>query len=122
MIANSPASTDLPEPSFLCPRCFFVQRAIQAAQVTDGTFSPVLGRPLASFGYDRTWEEGHPDVNEPVTPLPIRRNAWRDVRLDARRQTIQCPPGVAFALGGIAKGTARGLTIPARCYPTTTIA
>lgn len=82
-----------------------VAAAIQAAQVSDGLFDPLLGGRMRELGYDRTYHELPPW--RPATPLgPWRAGAWREIAVDRDRGTVRLPVGYRLDLGGIAKGMA----------------
>jgi thiamine biosynthesis lipoprotein len=80
-----------------------ITAALSAARATDGMFDPTVRQALLAAGYDRTFmdlgserrSDGLPDTN------PGR---YREVVLDAARQTVWLPAGVGLDLGGIAKG------------------
>jgi thiamine biosynthesis lipoprotein len=77
--------------------------ALTAARATDGLFDPTVQRALLAAGYSTTFArigEGS-DANTPPGTKPGR---YREVILDAARQTVMLPAGVGLDLGGIAKG------------------
>lgn len=81
--------------------------ALAAARQSDGVYNPALLAELQQAGYDRSFELLPTDVS---VPMPLRggdhRNAWRQVKLDPARGTVELPAGLGLDLGGIAKGWA----------------
>ncbi len=85
------------------------QRALAAANATDGLFDPTIGQALIRAGYHRSFEHLSNDPqppHDPIEPRPEATYTWRDIQLDPARRTITLPPGVRLDLGGIAKGWA----------------
>lgn len=81
-----------------------VQTALEAARETDGLFDPTLGRHLGVLGYDRSWDEGGFDRDEPVTAMDLPGGLWRQVKLYPTARAIWSPPGTVWDLGGLVKG------------------
>jgi thiamine biosynthesis lipoprotein len=89
------------------------QLALRAARLTDGDVDPTLGEALELAGYDRDWEliEADPELpaiaTDPAPRVRVRvRPAWRRVRIDPIRCTIELPRGVKLDLGATAKAWA----------------
>ena len=81
-----------------------VDSAIGAAQATAGLFDPTLLHQICALGYDRTYSAIDSRNARPYQPAP--GGAWREVRLDFGRRTVELPEGAGIDLGGIAKGMA----------------
>ena len=82
-----------------------LRAAIDAWQVSDGAFDPLLGSQIATLGYDRSFEQvdqsGAGATCPPPTPV---RRLPNDLEVDAARRCARVAPGRALDLGGIAKG------------------
>jgi len=93
-----------------------IEIALRAAELTDGSLDPCLGRPLELAGYDRDWEliRGRVDLapaqdgeNHAKLVLRARRRAaWREVEVDRARGTVRIPSGTKLDLGATAKALA----------------
>ena len=81
-----------------------VEAAVGAAQETGGLFDPTMLHQIRGLGYDRTFNAIDPASTRQYRP--VLGGAWREVRLDPRRRTVQLPEGAGLDLGGIAKGMA----------------
>lgn len=78
-----------------------VRFALQVAQQTEGAFDPTLGSRLAARGYNRHY------LTRAVTEAPGTDEAsFRDVEIDAERQTILLKRPLTLDLGAVAKGLA----------------
>jgi len=86
-----------------------VDRALEAARMTNGVFDPGMLTQLAALGYDRSFEHLSTDQEPDAAPAP--GGGWRHILLDPERREILIPEGVAIDLGGIAKGLAVDATI-----------
>jgi thiamine biosynthesis lipoprotein len=86
--------------------------ALWAARATDGLFDPLLGGRMAELGYDRTYEELPSERSASALP-DWRARAWREIEVNAERQTVRLPLGYRVDLGGIAKGMAVDAAIEA---------
>lgn len=88
-----------------------LERALEAAEASEGLYDPALLEQLADLGYDRTFEEV-PRVlagrdREPEAARESRPGgAWRAITLDPVRRRVRLPAGARLDLGGIAKGLA----------------
>lgn len=83
-----------------------VNRALEAARLSDGDVDPTLGNHMVSIGYD-TAIAGRTDVpSSPVTLVDASdgRPAWRRILL--RGTFLRVPPGVRLDLGATAKAAA----------------
>lgn len=83
--------------------------AVEAAEMTDGMFNPLILNALEAAGYDRSFDQrvseqdGAQDkVKAEVTVVP----SWRDIEFDFDREAVCLPQGARIDLGGIAKGWA----------------
>ena len=93
----------LPERSVVVPPLLFaaVQRALQAAEATQGAFDPTVLDAVIAAGYGRSFELG-PTPSRPAVPA----GRWREIGLDQQLGTVRLPAGVRLDLGGIGKGLA----------------
>lgn len=80
-----------------------LRAALDVAEETDGLVVPTLGRALRAAGYDRTFAE-LPQDGPAAVALPLRPDAWRDVRLDG--DVVTLPAGAELDLGATAKAWA----------------
>jgi thiamine biosynthesis lipoprotein len=79
--------------------------ALAAARQSDGVYNPALLCELQQAGYDRSFELLPRDASTAMRlHAGDRRNAWRQVKLDAAEETVELPAGLGLDLGGIAKG------------------
>jgi thiamine biosynthesis lipoprotein len=79
------------------------QFALAVAEECEGAFDPTVGYAMESLGFNREYRTGQTirtalDPNFPVS--------YRDVRLDAERQTITLLRPLILDLGAVAKGMA----------------
>ncbi len=82
-----------------------VSEALKAARDSNGLFDPTVLRALEAAGYDRSFEKVLDRTAEPGRPaVSAAAGRWREVVLDAERQTITLPEDCGLDLGGIAKG------------------
>ncbi len=91
------------------PLLFMVlEKAIAAAQATDGLYDPTLLQNLQSIGYDRSFERIESMSLQATGPVQAVRQggAWRQIRLNREKQRVTLPAGVSIEFGGIAKGMA----------------
>jgi thiamine biosynthesis lipoprotein len=83
-----------------------VAMAEQYFHQTRGLFDPSILTDLRRAGYDRSMdlirEQGASPLLESM--LESERPSFGEIELDAARQQILLPPGMALDLGGIAKG------------------
>jgi thiamine biosynthesis lipoprotein ApbE len=79
--------------------------ALRAAEVTDGLVDPTIGAAVASYGYDRDFDELPADGPAPVAPPPSPAR-WHEVRLAGDQRSVVVPPGVQLDLGATAKALA----------------
>jgi thiamine biosynthesis lipoprotein len=79
--------------------------ALTWAWRTDGLYDPTILDALEAAGYDRSFDQGLDD-DAPAFCAAQPASTWRDIVLDAERQTVMLPPGVRIDLGGVAKGWA----------------
>lgn len=78
-----------------------VRFALQVAEQTRGAFDPTLGSRLAARGYNRHY------VTRDVVDAPGTDDvSFRDIELDAGRQTIVLKRPLTLDLGAVAKGLA----------------
>ncbi|WP_263430397.1 FAD:protein FMN transferase [Nocardioides sp. TRM66260-LWL] len=83
-----------------------VEVAVEAAERTGGLVHPLLGRPLVSLGYDRTFtrleERSHLGLATAATAATApARDAWREIAW--REDAVRIPSGTALDLGATAK-------------------
>ena len=98
---NARAGTPVP----VSPLLFGVlEKALRAANATNGLFDPTLEPTIRELGYDRTFATIGRD-GAPVHAHPSV-GAWRHVVLDRSARTVELPLGTGIDLGGIAKGMA----------------
>jgi thiamine biosynthesis lipoprotein len=85
-----------------------VEHAVAAARATQGLYDPGIGRALARFGYDRTFDDV-PLAAASRTPRPFVDGTWPAIQIDHGASTITLPAGMVFDAGGIGKGLAADL-------------
>lgn len=82
-----------------------LRAAIEAWQVTDGAFDPLLGSHMATLGYDRTFEQidqrGAGATCPQAAPAPRQPD---DLEVDRALGRARIAPGRSLDLGGLAKG------------------
>ncbi len=91
------------------PLLFMVlEKAIAAAQATDGLYDPTLLQNLHTIGYDRSFELiENASVQVNTNGHAVRKGgAWQQIRLNHEKQRVTLPVGVGVEFGGIAKGMA----------------
>jgi thiamine biosynthesis lipoprotein len=80
-----------------------VQFALAVAEATEGAFDPTVGYAMESLGFNREYRTGQ-TIRTPLdSNFPV---SYRDVRLDAERQTITLLRPLILDLGAVAKGLA----------------
>jgi FAD:protein FMN transferase len=80
-----------------------VQFALAVAEESDGAFDPTVGYAMESLGFNREYRTGQ-TIRTPLdSSFPV---SYRDVRLDAERQTITLLRPLILDLGAVAKGMA----------------
>ena len=80
-----------------------VQFALAVAEATQGAFDPTVGYAMESLGFNREYRTGQ-TIRTPLDPnFPV---SYRDVCLDAERQTITLLRPLILDLGAVAKGLA----------------
>lgn len=80
-----------------------IATALRAAQLTGGAVDPTVGAQLCALGYDRTFTEVLPRLQDPAAkPAP----GWQTVGLDVRTRTLLIPAGTSVDLGATAKALA----------------
>ena len=77
--------------------------ALAVAEETGGAFDPTVGYRMESLGFNREHRSG--ETVRSFNPAP-RDVSYRDVELDARRQTITLHRPLTLDLGAVAKGLA----------------
>ncbi|MGV3707576.1 MAG: FAD:protein FMN transferase [Gemmatimonas sp.] len=86
------------------------QFALAVADASDGAFDPTIGTTLEDRGFDRDYRTGHPSRFAADSTHPTRRASfrasYRDVELDASRQTITVQAPLLLDLSAVAKGLA----------------
>ncbi|MGH2460336.1 MAG: FAD:protein FMN transferase [Chloroflexota bacterium] len=93
------------EPFHASPLLFaVVAAALEVARATKGVFDPTILGALVAAGYDRSFENVPPELDDPVLPPIGPRPRWRDVHLVSATRTIVLPKGAGLDLGGIGKG------------------
>ncbi len=88
-----PASADLLD---------LVERALWAAEVTDGAVDPTIGPALIRLGYDRDFAQV-PAVRAASLPAMAPAHGWRQLMVDREGETISLPPDAVLDLGATAK-------------------
>lgn len=84
-----------------------VRVALDAARLTDGLVTPLLGRPLSYWGYDRDFASLTELADRPLggaSEAPADPHAWTRVELD--QDAVRIPAGTALDLGATAKAWA----------------
>ncbi|MGC4110800.1 MAG: FAD:protein FMN transferase [Nocardioides sp.] len=87
-----------------------VRVAVDAAEATDGLVHPLLGRSLASLGYDRDFGQLR-DRGAVIPTGAPSLDAWR--RLGVDDDAVRVPVGTALDLGATGKGFAADLVAAA---------
>jgi thiamine biosynthesis lipoprotein len=92
-----------------------LRMALEVARLSKGAFDPTVGLALERAGFNRNYRTGEPLHTEiGATCQPN----YRDVRLDAARQTITLLRPLLLDLGAVAKGLAIDLAAQElACYP-----
>jgi len=96
-----------------------VRHALLASWETGGWFDPTMGVEVAAAGYDRTFARltrptsgfvvSVDTTTDSVTGVRPWRGHSAHIDVDAGRQTVTVPAGIAFDPGGIGKGRAADL-------------
>jgi thiamine biosynthesis lipoprotein len=82
-----------------------LERALMAAEATNGLYDPTLLNQLMQLGYDRSFDElpaELPTAERSTSP----GGGWRDIHIDKALRLVILPAGVGVDFGGIAKGMA----------------
>jgi len=80
-----------------------VQFALAVAEATGGAFDPTVGYAMESLGFNREYRTGQTIRTALDSSGSV---SYRDVRLDAERQTITLHRPLILDLGAVAKGLA----------------
>ena len=89
-----------------------VRFACAVAEETHGAFDPTVGAAMEARGFDRHYRTGErvsrgsPSPDSIATPHPTYAVSYRDIELDAARQTITLLRPLILDLGAVAKGLA----------------
>ncbi len=81
---------------------FVLEKALEAAELSEGAFDPTVGPLLAlwGFGRDELQVPRHREIEE-ILPLVD----YREIKVDREQSRVYLPhPGMKLDLGGIAKG------------------
>ncbi|TMA61325.1 MAG: FAD:protein FMN transferase [Deltaproteobacteria bacterium] len=87
-----------------------LSRGLQYAQLTGGTFDPVVLADIRDIGYDRTFDEVPSETHASASSTP-RRFRWTDMQVDEGCALVSRPKGAMVDLGGLAKGAAADLAL-----------
>lgn len=87
------------------------QFAVALARLTGGAFDPAVGATTAGLGFDRSYRTGR-RISAPRMTRP--RATYRDILVDADRQTICLRRPLVLDLGAVAKGFA--IDLAARAF------
>lgn len=77
--------------------------ALAVAASSQGAFDPTVGFALERLGFNQNYRDGHKHSS---SIPPGGRVSFRDVRLDAARQTVTLRKPLVLDLGAVAKGMA----------------
>lgn len=80
-----------------------LQTAVAVAEASGGAFDPAVGARMEAAGYDRHYRSGQ---RAPSGVAPAAEVSFRDLHLDARRQTARLARPLLLDLGAVAKGMA----------------
>jgi thiamine biosynthesis lipoprotein len=80
-----------------------VEFALAVAGASEGAFDPTVGARLERRGFNRNYRTGR---TVDSTIASTERVTWRDVELDAARQTVTLHMPLVLDLGAVAKGFA----------------
>jgi FAD:protein FMN transferase len=83
-----------------------LQAALQAAQLSDGLVSPLVGAALEALGYDRDFDELASQQSDSAAQPPAPLADYRSIKLNPTSHTITLPAHAHLDLGGTAKGWA----------------
>ena len=83
------------------------RRALTAAEQTEGSVDPTLGRELVSLGYDRDFRLIE-DTGHGMRAVLVRTPVWSKIQLSGT--TVRVPEGVQLDLGATAKAFAADLS------------
>ena len=89
-----------------------VRVAVEAAEATGGLVHPLMGRPLAEWGYDRTFTEIERCTDLRGVPAPaVALDSWRAIELEDA--AVRIPAGTALDLGATGKAWIVDLAVAA---------
>jgi thiamine biosynthesis lipoprotein len=80
-----------------------IRFALSVARETNGAFDPTVGQSMEARGFNRNHASG--ETVDSVALVP-NQATYRDVQIDADRQTITVGAPLTFDLGAVAKGLA----------------
>ena len=80
--------------------------ALEAAAASGGLVDPTIGRTLRLAGYDRTFSLVRRRDERSFQARFVLVPGWREVEVDAERQTVRVPAGCELDLGATAKALA----------------
>ena len=81
-----------------------LQEAQRLAIETDGLFNPAILPELKQAGYDRSLDEIKNSKPRIKPPMVIKKQDFRQIKLDKATNSVLLPKGMQVDLGGIAKG------------------
>jgi FAD:protein FMN transferase len=97
-------TTQVVAPVAVSPILFtLVEFALAVARASDGAFDPTVGALLERRGFNRNYRTGQ-TVDSAIASA--ERATWRDVELDAVKQTVALHAPLVLDLGAVAKGFA----------------
>jgi len=80
-----------------------VQAAVDAAQITNGLFNPLILPALEAAGYDHSFDPAFaPQPHDYADRIP----AWEAIEINVDQCCVRLPAGSRLDLGGMAKGWA----------------
>ncbi len=86
-----------------------ISRAVDAQELTDGRFNPLMLHQLTELGYDTPWEERDSLVSQGTDGVRSSPATDEPILLFPEINAVQLPTGVGFDPGGIGKGLAADL-------------